>query len=282
VKQKLKSFLFLTSCIVLLVFTIHFEAMAQEAIPGEELHPTKNTVAAAVYERNIYETAHSMEELEQEIRSNINGHEQAFSIRYLNNTSVLKAGIKSIFDEAMSQDDYFHYTIKRYSYVYKGYEGDVTISFNMQYIETKEQTDYVDSRIDEILGEIITDGMKDYQKERAIHDYIVLNVKYDTTLTEHTAYAALAKGVTVCQGYSLLAYKMLNRAGIETRIIEGTAKELHLWNLVKLDGKWYHLDCTWDDPLPNRDGIISYKFFNLSDEQISADHSWVGSYPKAS
>ena len=280
--KKFKSFLFLTSCIVLLIFTIHFEAMAQEIVPVEELQSTKNTVSAAVYERNIYETAYSMEELGQEIRSNINNREQAFSIRYVNNISSLKDGIKSIFDEAMSQDDYFHYTIQRYSYIYKGYEGDVTISFNIQYLETKEQVDYVDSRIDDILGKIINDNMNDYQKEKAIHDYIVLNVKYDTTLTEHTAYAALAKGEAVCQGYSLLAYKMLNKAGIETRIIEGTARELHLWNLVKLDGKWYHLDCTWDDPLPNRDGYISYKFFNLTDEQISADHRWVKSYPQAS
>lgn len=227
--------------------------------------------------------AYSMEELEQEIRHRLNNREQAFSIRYINNTSSLKDGIKSIFDGIISQDDYLHYTLKRYAYMYKGYEGDVTIAIEVQYLESKEQTDYVTKRVDEILSEIITDGMNDYQKEKAVHDYIVLNVQYDTTFTDYTAYAALTKGKTVCQGYSLLAYKMLNRAGIETRIIEGSSKGLHLWNLVKLDGRWYHLDCTWDDPMPNRDGFVSYKFFNLTDGQISKDHCWVkNSYPQAS
>lgn len=268
-----KLFMCFVFSVSLLLSAFHLEAVAQDIVTDEELYCAKNKS----YERNIYETAYSMEELGREIRNNLINREQAFSIRYINNTSSLKDGIKSIFEEFMSEDDYFHYTLGRYSYKYEGYEGDVTISFKLQYLETKEQTEFVENRIDEILSEIITEDMNDYQKEKAIHDYIVLNVAYDMTFTENTAYAALAKGKTVCQGYSLLAYKMLNRAGIETRIIEGTSNGPHLWNLVKLDGSWYHLDCTWDDPVPNRDGFISYRFFNLTDEQISTDHRWVKS-----
>lgn len=270
--QNFKLFLCFTLGAFLLLFTVNFDAMALEAVPGEELNTAKNTVVAVVYEKNDCGSAYSLEELGREIKNNLINREQAFSMRYINDTGFLKEGLKGIFDELVNQDDYLHYTIDKYSYVYEGFKGNVTISFQVQYAETKEQSDYVTSRVDEILSRIITDGMDDYQKEKAIHDYIVLNVEYDTSYTENSAYAALTKGKTVCQGYSLLAYKMLNRAGIETRIVEGDAKGLHLWNLIRLDGEWYHLDCTWDDPVPNRDGYISYRFFNLTDEQISVDH----------
>lgn len=271
-QQKFKFCLFILLIAMALMFTSRYEANADEAVLNQALYAVRNTES---YERNIYESASSMGELDQEIRNNLKNHEEIFTIRYLNDISNLKAGINSIINDVISQDDYLHYTLEKYSYVYEGYEGDVTIKFNFNYIETKGQADYVTSRIDEILGEMITDDMDDYQKEKAVHDYIVQNVDYDTTLSENTAYAALAKENTVCQGYALLAYKMLNRAGIETRIIEGTTEAPHLWNLVQLDGRWYHLDCTWDDPVPSRDGYISYKYFNLTDEQIRADHSWV-------
>ncbi|MFX4263837.1 transglutaminase domain-containing protein [Pelotomaculum propionicicum] len=286
INKKSNSILCFTFSALLLLFTFHFAAAAQDIVTDGELYSVrvqsnleKNK---SKYERNIYESAYSMEELGQEIKNNLSNREQSFSIRYINDTGSLKEEIKGVFDGIMSQDDYLHYTIERYSYVYEGFEGDVTISFKVQYTETKEQFDYVTSRVDEILSQIITDGMDDYQKEKAIHDYIVLNVEYDTSYTENSAYAALTKGKTVCQGYSLLAYKMLNKAGIETRIVEGDAKGLHLWNLVRLDGIWYHLDCTWDDPVPNRDGFVSYRFFNLTDEQISVDHKMVKSPHQAS
>lgn len=281
--QNFRLFLSITLSAMMILFTVNLDAMALETVPGEETNTARNTVVAVVYEKNLCGVAYSMEELGRVIKTNLNNREQAFSIRYINDTGPLKEGIKGIFDEVMSQDDYLHYTIEKYSYVYEGFEGDVTISFQVQYAETKEQSDYVTSRVDEILSLIITDGMDEYQKEKAIHDYIVLNVEYDTSYTENSAYAALTKGKTVCQGYSLLAYKMLNRAGIETRIVEGNAKGgLHLWNLVNLEGKWYHLDCTWDDPVSNRDGYISYRFFNLTDEQISVDHKMLKSNQSAS
>ena len=270
--QKFKLYLLISFMVISLTFTSNYKASADEAVLNQASYAVRNT---ASYERNIYESASSMAELDQEIRNNIKNHDEKFTIRYLNDISNLKAGINSIINDVISQDDYLHYTLEKYSYVFEGYEGDVTIKFNFNYMETKEQADYVTYRIEEILGEMITDDMDDYQKEKAVHDYIVQNVNYDTTLSENTAYAALTKGNTVCQGYALLAYKMLNRAGIETRIIEGATEAPHLWNLVQLDGKWYHLDCTWDDPVPSRDGYISYKYFNLTDEQMRADHSWV-------
>ena len=63
---------------------------------------------------------------------------------------------------------------------------------------------------------------------------------------------------------------LLAHAGIESILVNGKSKDvLHMWNMVKIDGEWYHLDPTWDD---TDDGTI-YKYFNLSDEYILKDHT---------
>lgn len=94
-------------------------------------------------------------------------------------------------------------------------------------------------------------------------------------MTKFTAYEALTEGKTVCQGYALLVHAMLIEAGIPGQIIEGEAGgTLHAWNLVQLDGSWYHLDATWDDPLPNRDGQIRYTYYLRTDEEMRGDHIW--------
>jgi len=88
----------------------------------------------------------------------------------------------------------------------------------------------------------------------------------------------------VCQGYALAAQALLEQSGIETKYVIGfvNGNEAHAWNLVKVDGKWYHLDTTWNDPLPNRVGAASYDYFLVTDSQLNKDHTWVkADYPTA-
>lgn len=111
---------------------------------------------------------------------------------------------------------------------------------------------------------------------------MVLNLAYDETMQKYTAYDGLSTGSTVCQGYSLLTYRMLTEAGITNRIIEGHAGgQLHAWNLLLLDGVWYHMDTTWDDPTPDQPGKVSYNYYLLTDEEMGQDHTWEEQYPAA-
>ena len=85
--------------------------------------------------------------------------------------------------------------------------------------------------------------MKDHQKEKAIHDWIVSHIAYDTRLVSHSAYDGLVNGTTVCQGYALITFEMMKQAGIPVKIVEGSSRGIsHTWNLVKIGGKWYHLN----------------------------------------
>jgi len=142
----------------------------------------------------------------------------------------------------------------------------------------------LESKVNEILAQIISPDMTDYQKELAIHDYLVENCEYDMDAVNgreikaesFTAYGALCLGVAVCEGYAEAASILLNRSGVETKIITGTSKGVaHAWNLVKIDGEFYHLDVTWDDPYQaDEKSGIRYYYFNLSDAEISSDHQW--------
>jgi len=75
---------------------------------------------------------------------------------------------------------------------------------------------------------------------------------------------------STCQGYMSLAYKMFTEAGIPSRIITGTGnKDSHGWNIVYLEGKWYNIDCTWDDPITlNGKDVIIYDYYLKSEEEF--------------
>ncbi|MBB3112222.1 hypothetical protein FHS18_004308 [Paenibacillus phyllosphaerae] len=154
--------------------------------------------------------------------------------------------------------------------------------------DTRVQTIYEEAHT--VLAKIIRPGMSDYEKELAIHDYLVLNTVYDednynqgtVPKDSYSAYGALILGIAVCQGYANAANLMLNLAGIEAHIVTGTVNgEAHAWNKVKLGGEYYNLDVTWDDPVPDIAGRVDYGYFNVTDEELRQDHSWKDSLPEA-
>ena len=71
-------------------------------------------------------------------------------------------------------------------------------------------------------------------------------------------------------------------SGIESHVVTGTANGIaHAWNKVKIGGSYYNLDVTWDDPVPDVDGRITYGYFNVTDEELRRNHTWTDELPKA-
>ncbi|BBF44488.1 protease, putative [Lachnospiraceae bacterium KM106-2] len=177
-------------------------------------------------------------------------------------------------DKSTSSDyDYLRYRYKGMRVVIKGMLNSYEVVYSFQYNETADQTRKVDEVIKEKLKHLEIDKKSDLEKIKAIHDFIVVNAKYDTGLKRNTAYDNLIHKKSVCQGYAALTYKMMVEAGIPCRIITGTAKDVnHAWNIVELDGSWYNIDCTWDDPVSS-DGRshLEYKYF-LKNEEDFKDH----------
>lgn len=183
--------------------------------------------------------------------------------------------LECILKDTVKKEDDIRFIVQQYGFTATHHGPSIFVTFAITYWESEKQTAYVNKRIQEILTEILQPSMNDYVKEKAIHDYIVNHVSYDTSYSNYSLYAALVKGKAVCQGYALLTYRMLKEAGIENCIISGTARgESHAWNMVKIDGRWYHLDTTWNDPVPDIPGRLLYKYYNLSDDELMMDHTW--------
>jgi len=224
----------------------------------------------------------SLEELKTHIEQQLLLQKTEINMDYSGNKEELSAHIAPLLKEAFEADDYTAYIVDSYLYAIHTWGGTADIKLTVNYRETPAQKQLVEERVNQLLPHIIQPSMSGRDKVKAIHDWIVLNLAYDENLERYTAYEALTYGKAVCQGYSLLLYRMLTSAGIESRIIEGKVGEIsHVWNLVKLDSGWYHVDATWDDPTPDRPGVVSDNYFLKSDAQMRVDHQWVKPYPFA-
>ncbi|BCD22023.1 S-layer-like domain-containing protein [Bacillus cereus] len=221
-----------------------------------------------------------------EVQKRINAYETNITLPYKTTNSNTKEVMNTLFNaykEVASKNEYTNNNRSNVSYGLSGSPGNYTFTLKITYRETKEQTEYVMKQAKAIVSSITQVGMDDHEKVKAIHDYVVKHVSYDTSYKAYTAYEALVNRSAVCQGYALLTYQLLKEAGIENHFVVGTGDgQPHAWNLVKIENKWYHLDTTFDDPLPDEQGRVTYSYFNLSDEQIARNHEWNrGDYPQA-
>lgn len=128
----------------------------------------------------------------------------------------------------------------------------------------------------EAVEQNVKPDMSEEQKVKAIHDYLIYSANYvnngDYSTAENWAYGAggvLLHKEGVCQSYAIAFYMMATAAGLECRFVHGYAGGNHAWNQVKVDGTWYYIDCTWDDPVGG--GHERYKYY-LSENGWS-DHT---------
>lgn len=145
----------------------------------------------------------------------------------------------------------------------------------------------VDGKVRAIIRKEIKPGMSTAQKVKAIHDYMVLNCEYDyknylNGTIPRKSYGVegfILKKKAVCQGYAETFQLFMEALHIPCQLVVGQANNGggyagHAWNIVKVSGKWYHIDVTWDDPVPDRKGRISYGYFLIPDKKMDDDHRW--------
>lgn len=128
---------------------------------------------------------------------------------------------------------------------------------------------------------ILSDGMTDEEKLRAIYRYIVENTTYDNRYYENpaalphesrTAVGPLKNGTAICGGFSLAFQMLCQEAGIPCWTVTGTgAGEDHMWNCAKLDGEYYYFDTTWDRGTSDETLWI---YFACTEEEINWSHQW--------
>lgn len=130
------------------------------------------------------------------------------------------------------------------------------------------EIEFVNNEIDNFIKNNINDNQSINDKVKLFHDYIINNTKFDTSIENSTdksdsdsykAYGLLKNNLAICGGYSDTIAIYLNKLGIKNYRISTTE---HVWNLVNIDNKWYHLDATWDDPVTSDNSdMLMYDYF---------------------
>ena len=227
----------------------------------------------------------------ESVRSSLRSRSPRFIISYTShgdNMEDMGLLVRELMELALSETDradegdYLACNMGGYSFEF-GYDKngrayDYEITVTPELYTDAEQERRVTERVQEIVAGL---GLREmdsgYEKARAVHGYLCENVGYDDIhkRNEHyhlksTAYGALINGHAVCQGYCAAAYRLLREAGIECRVVTGLAsidgsEEYHAWNIVKIDGRWYNMDVTWDDQLDTDE-------FFLAGSQDFGDH----------
>ena len=167
----------------------------------------------------------------------------------------------------------------------------VVNSFNIAYRvnkwhETPEETDYVNKFVSDNITGVLAGADTQYDKVKNIHDWMVL--KYDYAYSDtynaksHSAYGMITNGRGVCSAYTLLFDAFCRAAGLRTRIVfsektyavTGSTFVVHCWNMVEVDGIWYHIDVTWDDQPHLGKGVVYNYFLKSSDYFLKNSHLW--------
>ncbi len=128
--------------------------------------------------------------------------------------------------------------------------GCYTVTYMPEYITTAAQEAEMDTAVTALLKQLNVSNKSDSDKFQAVYDWMCANITYDSASSgtlKHAAYAALVNKSAVCQGYSLLLYRLCLELGLDARYISGTANGGgHGWNIVRLNGLYYNADATWD------------------------------------
>lgn len=166
-------------------------------------------------------------------------------------------------------------------YVSSNNFNKITIKVDKLY--TKEQIFSINIIMDNFIKKYITNDMSDREKVKVFHDWIINNTKYDKNFNAlsdrdnyskhpYSAYGPLIEGYAVCSGYSDAMAIFLNKIGIKNYKISNQSNdssEGHVWNYALIDGNWYHIDLTWDDPITNdKSNILIYDFFLINTKQL--------------
>ena len=150
--------------------------------------------------------------------------------------------------------------------------GEITLSILKTY--SQEDIEKINEKINEIIKNEVKEEKDIKTKIKIIHDYIINHTKYDKERADNniirhrsnTAYGVLFEGYGICGGYTDTMALFLDYFDIPNFEI---ASENHIWNVVFIDGKWLHLDLTWDDPIiSSGEEVLSHTYFLITTEQL--------------
>ncbi len=153
-----------------------------------------------------------------------------------------------------------------YYYNPRGYVTKVEFNYTMGLEEREAALLAYEREVDYIVS-LVDPALSEAEKALFVHDYLIASYTYDTEESNFDALSLFRERSGVCQAYSLAYMAVLRELGMDVVMV--TSDEMnHAWNLVEVDGSWYHVDLSFDDPSPDRMGRVLHENFLLDDEGI--------------
>jgi len=194
--------------------------------------------------------------------------------------------VEKIFKCVMNDHPKFYY-VTGYTYMtYTRNDKIVKLEVAGTYSRTKEECAALDVQIENAVAKCFSgmeSGLSDYEKVKYIYEYIINTTEYNLNSTDNQNICSVfLNGESVCMGYAKTMQYLLLKQGVFCTLVNGTALqgEEHAWNMVLLDGQYYHVDVTWGDSsymVTNGENTLSempnYGFFCVPTEEISKTHT---------
>lgn len=238
---------------------------------SEEVSANIISVNSTEVSKERAKTYATLEDAADYLRGKMVARKTYMTIRVAGSKDTALKNVKTILNKVFEYDingapnegDYLYWHMKymRWTTPKKNNDGTQTINLGFLYRTTASEERFVTSKVNAIVSglNLKSASLNEYQKVRAIYDYVMSIIQYDHYHYEtdqsfnymYTAYEALNSGYAVCQAYATLFYRLCEEVGISARVICGnddaSGSPTHGWNIVKIGNYYYNLDATWDD-----------------------------------
>ncbi len=263
-------------------------AFADETVEGSRLE-IENIDLSEIYEIGGYEqpeqddeesgmaslAAASSNAREDKIANAIKSFKTNINVRGM---GITRSNVESVFANIMALHPEIVY-VANASYSYNGSTGSVNALIIGYIPNAKSVKDSLTNAVKEVNRQVNIKNMKPAEIVLAYHEYLTSTVEYDASGIrgynkvngrdhKYDMYGTLVNKKAVCQGYAETMNYLLRKAGIPCAL--ATSKYInHAWNVVRLNGRWYHVDATWDDPTDDLPGQSRHEYFLISTDTLN-------------
>lgn len=242
----------------------------EEILAARDQVGTVSTFAA----EDDRDTVAAVQELLARCEEAVKGRSSKADISDLN---LDKTQVKALLNDLCSQVSE-GYALQKVSLSYRA-STEVATSINFTYC-SDEDIVIMKQRLDQLTAAADACCESDLEKAVYVHDWLVQNLAYDTEhvedglIDDHNARNALVDGSTVCEGYAKVYALALNHLDIPAVLVTSSTLN-HAWNMVELDGQWYQVDCTWDDPTTANSDLLGrclHENMLVTTDSLKSDH----------
>ena len=246
-------------------------------------------IAAAIH-RSAYASSKNYDGLKKAVIEAYKQYETEVDVRKYNlYKNADNVGIKKVMTEVINQTPYLFYTGQSFSKIILVNTNQITkieLTYSKAYIKSngvvdKQKIAKTRTKINNAVKKTmkcVRPGMTHLEKAMVLHDYIISNTEYNDSSSRKNRISecgVFLEHKANCQGYSLAYGILMEKAGIPVDYVISD-KMSHMWNLIKIGGKWYNVDVTWDDPIDSNSkkdqyGLVRHEYFMCSTKKFRSD-----------